>query len=227
MNNTQPVRTAYGDEGDRRDGGPPPTVHAAEEAASSRGRKRGGRRGGAWRRLGVLGFLGRECGLLGGGIQARVLPEDLLMQGLHLGRRPDAQLVIEGAPQAVVCGERVRLPSGTVQRQHPQGREVLAQGVPGREGVESLDRGWATERQLRLDPQLARRRMTFGQPRRHRSGEPVQRDDVRQRVAPPEPEGVTEQAAAAAGFSASSERPSATRCSNRTASIATDAVCSR
>ena len=69
-----------------------------------------------------------------------VLVEDLELQLLDRLGRLDAQLVVERAPEALVCGQRIGLAPGAVQRQHQLTVQRLAQRVLGHERLQLADR---------------------------------------------------------------------------------------
>ena len=122
-----------------------------------------------------------------GEVEAGVLPEDPLMQGLDLTRRLDPELVVEGLPELSVGQQGVRLTAGPVKREHPHRGQVLTQRVPRDEGVERAEHGM-TERHLRLDPELGGRHSRLLQAGRQRHHEPVHRRKIGEHVPAPQRE---------------------------------------
>ena len=79
-------------------------------------------------------------GLLDGrfrpGLEARVLVQDRELQRLEGARRLDAELVVEGSPEALVRGERLGLATRAVERDDQLPMKALAQRVLRCESVE-------------------------------------------------------------------------------------------
>ena len=72
-------------------------------------------------------------------VERRVLPQDRLLQPSELGPGLDPDLVNEDRARGTKALERLGLPPGAVQREHPQGVKALAQGMFGDQGVEPPD----------------------------------------------------------------------------------------
>jgi hypothetical protein len=85
-------------------------------------------------------------------LQAGILPKDPLVHRLHLGRGQDPEILVEDVAQPSVCGERLRLSAGTVEREHAQCCQMLAHRMPGDETIEGGEHVGATESELGLHP---------------------------------------------------------------------------
>ena len=131
MATSQPATAATSDDGHRAPTQP-------RRPASPRTRATASARGGATCRR------GRSVHRLGRSVPSGARREDKVeagscrrtrsCSGLHLGRRLDAELLVEGVPQSPVGVQRVRLTAGPVEREHPDGGELLTQRVAARRG---------------------------------------------------------------------------------------------
>ncbi len=121
------------------------------------------------------------------------------MQLLQLGPRPDPQFGEEQLPDAAEHRQRVRLPTGLVQRPHQQSVGPLVQRVLGSERGQLRDAPRvAAEREVQADPLLQQGQPQLLQalpvPLRERPGDPGQR------LALPELQRLVEQVAGAQGI---------------------------
>ncbi len=96
----------------------------------------------------------------------RILVQDHQLQGARLGRRLEAEQLVERAAQHLVRVERLLLPARAVQREHRQPAEPLARRVLAREpGCLGHDRVVVAELDLRLEPVLERGQAQLVEPR--------------------------------------------------------------
>jgi hypothetical protein len=112
---------------------------AADERAAAGGRRRD-RRG---RRRGV----GR-----GPAVELGILAQDGLLELAQLAAGLDAELVDERPARVLICGERVGLASGPVEREHELAAQAFAQRVLDDERLELAHHVAAAQLQIGLDP---------------------------------------------------------------------------
>ncbi len=87
--------------------------------------------------------------------QFGVLPQDLLVKALELGRRIGADLVRQNLSRAPIGIQRFRLTPSPIERDHQVGPEPLAKRIPRRERLQvGDDRGMSTHLKLGRDPML-------------------------------------------------------------------------
>ena len=124
--------------------------------------------------------------------ERRVVPEDRLLELPE--RRPglEPELLVELSSRLLVGLERLRLPSGAVERQHQLPAQALVEGVLLDEELELGDEvGVAPELELGVDQLLARREAELLEPRDLECRERLV-GDVGERRAAPEPERLAE-----------------------------------
>src|SRR5262245_59732643 len=91
-------------------------------------------------------------------LQRYVLLEDRPLQLPQSRARLERKLLDEERPPGTVDSKRIRLPPGTVEREHELRAQPFTQGMLGNEYLEfGAQCGLPTERKLRLDPVLYRR----------------------------------------------------------------------
>ena len=121
-------------------------------------------------------------------LEARILPEDRLLELLKRRARLDPQLFDEGATRVPVDVERLGLTSRPVEREHQLGTQPLAEGMFESERFELRGQlGVLAERELGLDPVLERGQAQLLEPHDFGFGKRLERQ-IRQRPAPPERE---------------------------------------
>lgn len=86
----------------------------------------------------AAGPRGRLRGRLGQ-VQLRILPKDRLVEGAQLWSRLDPDLLNQDAACLAVRLERVSLPAGPVERDHPLRVELLAERLLGNQRLELGD----------------------------------------------------------------------------------------
>ena len=148
---------------------------SSRTAAPTSSRLLGGRR--SVRRLGGRGL---------GEIERRVVREDALVQLVQLGAGLHADLLDERGARLAIRRERLRLPPGPVQREHPLRVQVLAQGIRCDERVELADHlGVPAGREVGVDRALGGAQPQRVEPADLSGGERLV-GDVRERVAMPQ-----------------------------------------
>ena len=91
--------------------------------------------------------------------------EDRALQPAQCRRRLDTELVPQRLPHPPVDLERLRLPTRSVEREHQLRAQPLSRRVLHRELVELTDDlGVTAEVEVRIDPQLERRKLDLVQP---------------------------------------------------------------
>jgi Protein kinase domain len=124
--------------------------------------------------------------------QSGVLVEDRLLELVEGGARLDAQLLHQQTPRLPVDLERLRLPSGAVQREHELRPRPLAERMLADEGLELRDElGGAPECEVSVDASLERDEPQLLETKDLRLRERLVRD-VGERRAAPESECLTE-----------------------------------
>src|SRR5262249_6816117 len=97
--------------------------------------------------------------------ERRVLAEDRLLQFPELGSGLQAQLIAQCPADPLEGGERVRLPSAPVEREHELPVEALAQRVIGDERLQlRYELEVPCEREIGIDPLLERDQTQLLQP---------------------------------------------------------------
>ena len=128
---------------------------------------------------------------LGSQLERRILVEDLALQLTELYRRFEAELVVEAAAEVVVDRERVGVPAGPVEREHPLPVQALTQREPRDLGLQLTDQLCvAALHQLRLDAILETHQAQLVEMVALDSREGLA--ELGERLAAPEPEGVAQ-----------------------------------
>ena len=116
------------------------------------------------------------------------------MQQPELGTWVDAELVGQDAPHDLVGGQGIGLPASAVQAQHQLGVELLLQRVIRDQLAQFRDDLTVPpQMQVGVDPRRQRVQPLVGQGRNLPVAQHL-RGDVRQRLSPPPPEGLAQQA---------------------------------
>ena len=99
------------------------------------------------------------------GVERRVLAQDRLLQPPQIGAGLDADLLNERLPGLTVRVERVGLPAGAIQREHPLQVQLLAQRLLEHQPLELADHLAVPARgQVTVDRQLDRRQPQLLEP---------------------------------------------------------------